>query len=114
MIQRPIQTNERGIRQINGRVSNDGTLAIVAGQGFSAVRDNTGLVTVTPTKPSKSLINALATVIQATGATGHFAKVISVTDLGVVQFATYVADATDGAPADVDFSFSITLKDVSL
>jgi len=113
-IQRPIQTNERGIRQVNGRITNAGSAVIAAGQGFSAVYDGTGLITVTLAKPSKSILNAIATVIQATGATGHFAKVISASALGVVQFATFVADGTDGAPANVDFSFSITVKDVSL
>jgi hypothetical protein len=114
MLQRPIQTNERGIRQVNGYLTNNGTLAIAGGQGFSAVRDNTGLVTVTLTNPSKSLIGFQATVLQATTATGHYAKVISASALGVVQFATYVADGTDGALADVNFSFQITVKDVSL
>ena len=114
MIQRPIQTNERGIRQVNGYITNGGSVAIAGGQGFSAVRDNTGLVTITLTQPSKSMIGAQATVLQATTATGHFAKVISASALGVVQFGTYVADATDGALADVAFFFSITVKDVSL
>lgn len=113
-VQRPIQTNERGIRQINGNITNDGTAAIAGGQGFSIVRDNTGLVTVTVTKPGRSFISASCIVIEDTAATGHYAKVISASALGVVQFATFVADGTDGAPADVDFAFSITLKDVEL
>jgi len=113
-IQRPIQTNARGIRQIHGRITNAGSAVIAAGEGFTAAYDGVGLVTITLTKPSRSLLAALASVINATTATGHFAKVVSVTNLGVIQFATYVADGVDGALADVNFSFSITVKDVSL
>jgi hypothetical protein len=113
-IQRPIQTNVRGSRQIHGRITNAGSAVIAAGEGFTAVYNGTGLVTITLTKPSRSLLSAVASVINATTATGHSAKAITVTDLGVVQFGTYVADGVDGALVNVNFSFIITVKDVSL
>lgn len=115
MIKRPIQTNERGIRTVHGRVDNNaGTLAIEAGQGYSVALDSTGVVSVTLEEKGRTIVGASCIPIQSTGATGHFAKVLSITEPGVVQFATFVADATDGAPANVDFFFSISVKDVEL
>lgn len=112
--ERPIQTNQRGIRTIMGRVANAGTAVITQGQAFSAVRDSTGLVTVTALKPGKTVQSFSAIVEGAASAIGSYVRASVISEIGVVQFATFAADAVDGAPADLGFAFSITLKDVSL
>lgn len=109
-VKRPVQTNDRNIRTIHGRVTNSGTPAIAAGQGFTLTDVGVGVVTVTLDKPGRSIHGLSAIVVQDTAATGHFVKASAIS-ASAVTFNTFVADATDGAPADVDFAFSITVKD---
>lgn len=103
-------SRNRAVRKIIGRVTNSGAVAIAAGQGFTAVRNGTGDVTITPKKPGRVFLAAFATPIQSTAATSHSVKVLAAT-VSAIQFGSYVADATDGAPADMDFSFEITMQD---
>jgi len=107
---RPIQTNDRNIRTIHGRITNSGTPVITEGQGFSISDDGVGVVTVSLNRPGRSLHGASVTVLEATAATAHYGKA-TVWSAAAVTFNTFVADGVDGAPADVDFAFSITVKD---
>ena len=109
-IKRPVQTNDRNIRQIAGRITNSGTPAIAAGHEFSISDDGVGVVTITLDKPGRSIVGLSAIVVEATAATAHLVKATAIS-ASAVTFNTFVADATDGAPADVDFAFSITVKD---
>lgn len=107
------QHNQRAIRRISGSITNNGTAAIAEGSGFSIVRNGTGDITITVTKPGKKLLACILTPVNSTAATAHMAKVLAATAASSVQVGTYVADATDGAPADIDFYFELCLKDVS-
>lgn len=107
------QHKQRAIRRISGRIDNNGTASIIEGSGFSIARNGTGDITITITKPGKKLMAVCLTPINSTAATSHMAKVLAVTNAESVQVGTYVADGTDGAPADINFFFEICLKDVS-
>jgi hypothetical protein len=102
---------ERRVRKITGIIANNGTATISAGSGFTIVRNGVGDVTVTPSLAGRTLLGVHACAINSTAATSHSAKALAAS-ASSVQFGTYVADATDGAPADVNFSFEITLRDV--
>jgi len=108
------QDRQRKVRAISGHITNNGTAAIAAGAGFTIVRNGVGDVTVSITKPGRSILSVIGCAKQSTAATFHGVKVLAATDASSVQFGTYVADGTDGAPADIDFYFEIKLKDVSL
>lgn len=105
----------RRIRKISGRIDvAGGTPSITSGSGFTITDGGAGLVTVTLSRPGRSLLGVQCIPIESTAATAHMAKVLSVTNASAVQFGIYVADATDGALVDnVGFFFEITVKDVS-
>lgn len=103
----------RGIRWILGRITNGGTVAIASGTGFSVVRNGAGDVTITLTRPGRRFISASVLTEETTAATGHSAKLIAAPTASAIQVGTYAADATDGAPADVNFSFMIAVSDVA-
>lgn len=107
------QAKQRRIRVISGRIENNGTASISAGAGFSISRAGVGDVSVTLEKAGRSILSASICPINSTAATAHLGKVLSVTSASSVQFGTYVADGTDGAPADIDFFFEIKVKDVT-
>jgi hypothetical protein len=107
----PLSTESRGIRKIFGYITNNGTAAIAGGDGFSIVRNGAGDVSVTLKKPGKSILGCQVLCIETTASKGHSAKLIAAPAATGVRIGTYVADATDGAPADVDFFFEIAVKD---
>ncbi len=107
------QARQRRVRVISGYITNSGTVAIGAGTGFSVSRAGVGDVTVTLSIPGREILSVSAIVKNSTAATFHGIKVLSSTNASAVQFGSYVADATDGAPADVNFYFDIKVKDVS-
>ncbi len=108
------QDRQRRVRKISGRIAvASGTPTISAGSGFTVVDTAPGQVQIVLTRPGRSLLCALATVIETTDATGHSIKVDAVSNAASVTFGVYVADATDGELADnVGFFFEITVKDV--
>lgn len=105
---------ERRIRHVNGYITNNGAAAISTGTGaFTIVRNGVGDVSITLTKPGKVFMSAVVTPIETTAATAHMAKLIAAPTATVIRVGTYVADAVDGAPADIDFCFNYVVKDVS-
>lgn len=108
------QARQRKVRVISGHLTNNGTVAIAAGAGFTVARSGVGDVTVTLSIPGRSILSVSAVAKNSTAATFHGVKVLSVTSASAVQFGTYVDDATDGAPADIDFYFDIKVKDASV
>lgn len=99
------------LRKIVGHVANNGSVSVSAGAGFSLTRNGVGDVTITLSKKCKKFLCAVITPIQTTAATAHMAKIIAAPSVSAVRVGTYVADATDGAPADIDFCFEITVTD---
>lgn len=104
----------RRLRVIQGYLTNNGTVAISVGTGFSVVRNGTGDVTITLSRPGRRFLNASVLPVNSTAATAHMAKLLAAPSASAIQVGTYVADATDGAPADMNFCFSITVSDVAI
>ncbi len=104
----------RRIRKVSGVIAvAGGTPSISAGTGFTISDDGAGLVTVTLSRPGRSLIGVQAMAIESTTTVSHQVKAISATATAV-QFGIFAVDGTDGVLADnVGFSFELTLKDVS-
>jgi len=81
---------QRRVRKILGRVDvSGGTPSIGAGAGFTIADTAPGQVTVTLTKPGRSILCAVATPLQTTDATGHLVKVDAVTEASSVVFNVY-------------------------
>lgn len=104
---------ERKTRRISGVITNSGTPTVSKGRGFTISDGGAGVVTITLTSPGRDYLFGTATVINSTAATGHFAKISALSAAGMTVH-TFVADATDGAPADVDFCFEILVKDTAV
>lgn len=105
----------RKLRVIQGYITNpSGTAAINQGTGFTIVRNGAGDVSITLSRPGRRLMGVTLTPLNATAATGHSAKLLAIIAASAIQVGTYVADATDSAPADMSFFFSITVSDVAL
>ena len=110
-----IQSSRRNRREyvVQGYITNNGTAAIVSGsRDFTVVRNGAGDLTVTFLQPGRRFLSASVLPINTTAATGHFAKLIAAPTASAIQIGTYVADATDGAPADIDFCFQVSLSSV--
>lgn len=103
----------RKVRKITGFITNAGAAVIAAGAGFTAVRNGAGDVTITLTRPGKTFLGAGVLAIHPTAATSHSAKLIAAPTATAIRIGTYVADGVDGAPADLDFCFEITVKDAT-
>lgn len=103
--------HSRLVRKISGVITNSGTPTVSTGSGYTLTDNGVGDITVTLSKPGRTVLGGSAMVINTTGATGHFAKIHSLS-ASAMRILTYVADATDGAPADVDCCFEITVRDV--
>lgn len=103
----------RKCRAVIGRVDvSGGTPSVGVGEDFTVADTAAGQVTVTLTKPGRSILCALATPIQTTDATAHSVKVDAATEASSVVFGVYAADATDGVLVDnVGFYFAIVVKD---
>ena len=104
---------QRSVREIIGRVDVAASAASVGkGTGFSVAYTAAGKYTITLLKPGRFILYASATPIEATDATGHYAKVKSKTEASAVVFNVYADDATDGALVDnVSFYFRICVQD---
>lgn len=103
----------RALRKIPGYVTNNGTAAIAQGDGFTITRNGAGDVSIALTRPGRRFISASVLPINTTATNGHSAKLIAAPSASGIRVGTYVADATDGAPADIDFCFEITVSDVA-
>lgn len=104
----------RQLRKICGYITNPaGTPAIAQGDGFSLVDNGVGDISINLTRPGRRFISASVLVVETTAATGHSAKLIAAPTASGIRVGTYVADDTDGAPADVSFCFEITVSDVA-
>lgn len=109
------QERSRRVRHISGRVDvSGGTPSAAIGSGYTVSDTGAGVVTVNITRPGREILSVSAIVIESTAATGHYIKVSSKTEASAVVFNIFVADGTDGAPADnVGFYFDIAVRDVT-
>lgn len=109
------QEKSRRVRHISGRIDvSGGTPVAVIGSGYSVGDTGAGVVTVTLSRPGREILCVSAIPIESTAATGHYIKVSSKTEASAVVFNIFVADGTDGAPADnVSFYFDIAVRDVT-
>lgn len=110
------QDRQRKVRKITGRVDvSGGTPSVGVGSGFTVGDTAAGEVTVTLTRPGKTILGVSATALESTTTKEHHVKVISKTEASAVVFGIFAGDATDGVLADnVGFYFEITVKDVSI
>lgn len=101
------------IRKIMGRIDvASGTPSVGAGNGFTIADTAAGKVTVTLSRPGRTIVGVSATALQATDTAEHHVKVLSKTEASAVVFGVFVGDGTDGVLADdVSFYFEISVKD---
>lgn len=110
-----VKGTSRAVRKIAGYITNAaGVAAISTGSGVTVVRNGVGDLTLTLRKPGRRFLHASITPMNATAATSHTAKMILDPTATAIQIGTYVADGVDGAPADMSFSFEITVSDTAV
>lgn len=112
-----MQSVKRGTWTVHGKVNNDSTPAVLAGDGFSVAYAATGICTITFHTKAPYMLSFHATPVGGTATTGSIAVITTdySASAGTIVVSTFTQDfaADTGAAADVDFYFTAVFSDAT-